>query len=74
MKRYSENIQQIYRRILIPKCDFNKLQSKNRGALFPHTAYDYSRADWGHLRDLLRDVSWKDIFKLVTSAAGTEFC
>ena len=26
-KRYSENIQQIYRRILMPKCDFNKVPS-----------------------------------------------
>ena len=25
MKRYSENMQQIYRRTPVPKCDFNKI-------------------------------------------------
>ena len=37
-------------------------------------AYDYSRADWDGLRDHLRDVPWKDIFKLSASAAASEFC
>ena len=38
-------------------------------------AYDYSRADWGGLRDHLRDVPWEDIFKLcVSAAAASEFC
>ena len=37
-------------------------------------AYDYSRADRDGLRDHLRDVSWKDIFKLSASAAASEFC
>ena len=36
--------------------------------------YDYSPADWDGLRDHLRDVLWKDIFKLSSSAAATEFC
>ena len=37
-------------------------------------AYDYSRADWDGLCDHLRDVPWKDIFKLSASAAASEFC
>ena len=37
-------------------------------------AYDYSCADWGGLRDHLRDVPWEDIFKLSASAAASEFC
>ena len=36
--------------------------------------YDYSPADWDGLRDHLRDVLWKDIFKLSASAASNEFC
>ena len=28
-----------------------------------HTVYSYSKADWDGLRDHLRDVSWRDIFK-----------
>ena len=42
-------------------------------ALFHSIAYDYSRADWDGLRDLLRDVPWKDIFKL-SAYAAVEFC
>ena len=30
--------------------------------------------DWDGLGDLLRDVPWKDIFKLSASAAASEFC
>ena len=41
---------------------------------FPRIAYDYSRADWGGLRDHLTDVPWEDIFKLGASAAASEFC
>ena len=37
-------------------------------------AYDYSRADWDGLCDHLRDVPWKDIFKLSASTAASEFC
>ena len=33
-------------------------------ALFHSIAYNYSRADWAALQNYLRDVSWKDIFKL----------
>ena len=36
--------------------------------------YDYSPADWDGLHDHLRDVLWKDIFKLSASAASNEFC
>ena len=41
---------------------------------FHCVAYDYSPADWDGLRDHLRDVPWKDIFKLSASAAASEFC
>ena len=40
---------------------------------FHRIAYDYSCADWGGLRDHLRDISWEDIFKLGASAAASEF-
>ena len=43
-------------------------------APFHRIAYDYSCADWDGLRDHLRDVPWKDIFKLGASAAASEFC
>ena len=46
-------------------------------APFIHIAYDYndySCADWDGLHDHLRDVPWKDIFKLIASAAAREFC
>ena len=37
--------------------------------------YRYSRSDWDALREYSRNVSWKDIFKLSTSAAAaSEFC
>ena len=42
-------------------------------APFHRIAYDYSRADWGGLRDHLRDVQWEDIFKLGASAVASEF-
>ena len=45
-----------------------------RDVPFHRIAYDYSRADWGGLRDHLRDVPWEDIFKLSASAAAGEFC
>ena len=41
---------------------------------FHRMAYDYSCADWDGLRDHLRDIPWKDIFKLSASAAASEFC
>ena len=43
-------------------------------APFHRIAYDYSCADCDGLRDHLRDVPWEDIFKLVASAAASEFC
>ena len=43
--------------------------------LFHRTAYGYSRANWDGLRDHLRDIPRKDIFKLSASAAAArEFC
>ena len=45
-----------------------------RDAPFHHIAYDYSHADWHGLRDHLRDVPSKNIFKLGASAASSEFC
>ena len=41
---------------------------------FHRVTYDYFRADWDGLRDHLRGVPWKDIFKLSASAAASEFC
>ena len=43
-------------------------------APFHRIAYDYSRGDWDGLRDHLRDVPWKDIFKLSAFATASEFC
>ena len=40
---------------------------------FHHIAHDYFCADWDGLRDYLRDVLWKNIFKLVASAATCVF-
>ena len=48
--------------------------NSQRDAPFHHIAYDYSRADWDGLRDHLRDVLGKDIFKLGASAAASEVC
>ena len=42
-------------------------------SLFHRVVYDYSRADLDSLRDYLRDVPLKDIFKLSASAASSEF-
>ena len=50
-----------------------RINSK-QGAPFHRVAYDYSRADWDGLRGHLRDVPWKDIYKLSASAAASEFC
>ena len=35
---------------------------------------DYSHGYWDGVCDHLRDVPWKDIFKLSASAAASEFC
>ena len=42
--------------------------------LFHVIACDNSCADWDGLCDHLRDILWKDIFKLSASAAACEFC
>ena len=48
--------------------------NSKQDALFHCIAYDYSCADWDGLRNHLRDVPWKDIFKLSTSTTASEFC
>ena len=48
--------------------------NSKQDAPFHRVAYDYSHADWDGLRDHLRDVPWEDIFKLIASAAASEFC
>ena len=50
------------------------LTNSQPGAPFHRIACDYSRADWDGFRNHLRDVPWKDIFKLGASAAASEFC
>ena len=47
--------------------------NSKQDTLFHRIAYDYSCADWDRLRDHLRDVLWKDIFKLSASAAASGF-
>ena len=47
--------------------------NSQQDAPFHCIAYDYSCADWDGLRDHLRDVLWKDIFKLGASAALVNF-
>ena len=42
-------------------------------ALFHRIAYGYCHAGWDGLWDHLRDVPWKDIFKLSASATASEF-
>ena len=48
--------------------------NSQRDAPFHCIVYDYSRADWDGLRHHLRDVPCKDIPKLGSSAAASEFC
>ena len=48
--------------------------SPSQDAPFHCIAYDYSHSDWDGLHDHLKDILWKDIFKLGASAAATEFC
>ena len=43
-------------------------------APFHCIAYDYPCADWDGLHDHLRDVPWKNVFKLSASPASSEFC
>ena len=49
------------------------LSDSQQDALFHCIGFDYSRADWDGLHDYLKDVPWKDIFKLSTSAAAHNF-
>ena len=53
---------------------FDFSSNSQRDAQFHCIAYDYSCADWDGLRDNLRDVPWKDIFKLSASTAASKFC
>ena len=48
------------------------LSDPNIDTSFHYTAYDYSLADWGGCHDYLRDVPWKETFKLCPSAATSE--
>ena len=48
--------------------------NSQQDAPFHRIVYDYSHADWDGLRDHLRDVPWKDIFKLGASATATFVC
>ena len=54
--------------------DFPSNSHEILSALFHCIAYDYSRFDWDGLCDHLRDVPWKDIFKVGASVAASEFC
>ena len=47
--------------------------NSKQDAPFHHIAYDYSPADQDGICDHLKDVPWKDIFKL-SPATASEFC
>ena len=47
-------------------------QQTQNGMLCFIAKHDYSQAGWDGLCDDLRDVIWKDIFKLSASAVATE--
>ena len=47
--------------------------NSQQDAPFHRIAYDNSRADWGGLRDHLRDAQWEDIFKIGASVIASEF-
>ena len=49
------------------------LLNSQQVALFHHTDYNYSCADWDSLCNNLRDVPWEDIFELSTSATASIF-
>ena len=53
---------------VVASVSINFLSRPKLDASFHHLAYDYSRVDWDGLRNDLRDVPWKDIFKLGVSA------
>ena len=48
--------------------------NSKQDAPFQHMAYNYLCADWDDLRDNLRVVPQKHIFKFSTSIAGSKFC
>ena len=59
-----------YHVVVSVSIDFPK--NSKRDAPFHRKAYDYSRVNWGGLRDHLRDVPWEDIFKLSASATASD--
>ena len=59
---------------VVVSASFDFPSYSQRDAPFHRIAYYYSCADWDGLRDRLRDVPWKDIFKLSASAAASKFC
>ena len=52
---------------VVASVSINFLSRPKLDASFHHLAYDYSRVDWDDLRNDLRDLPWKDIFKLGVS-------
>ena len=48
--------------------------NSKRDVPFHCIAYGYSHANWEGLHDHLKDVPWKNIFKLGTSAVASQFC
>ena len=66
---------------VIVSVSFDFPSNSQRNALFHHIAYDCSCADWVGLHDQMidvhdqmRDVPWKDIFKLGASPVASELC
>ena len=62
----------LYHVVISVSIDFPSYSQQH--APFHCIAYDYSCVDCDCLFDHLRDVSWKDIFKLSASATASEFC
>ena len=48
--------------------------NSKQDALFHHIVCDYSCSDWYSPCDHLRDIPWKNIFRLSISAAASTFC
>ena len=59
---------------VVVSVSINFPSNSQQDAPFHCIAYGYSRADWDGLYDHLRNVPWKDIFKLGASAAASELC
>ena len=51
----------------------DSLSNSKWEVLLHRMAYGYSCPDWGSLHDHLRDVPWKDIFKLSASTAACKY-